>query len=110
MVSRSDSVAATLARAKCVPRVAFDGAICSNPRIMKRVLISAFLLTAVLAQAAQQPEAKVTVGKARFTVIAPECIRLEYAKDREFVDEKSMFAVGRDAVWRDFKLSSDGSN
>jgi len=52
---------------------------------MKRVLIAAFLVTAVLAQAEQQ-DAKVVVGAARFTVIAPECIRLEYAADGKFVD------------------------
>jgi hypothetical protein len=53
---------------------------------------------------------RIVVGKARFTVIAPECIRIEYAKDGKFVDAKSMFAVGRDAVWRGFQLSHDGSN
>jgi len=76
---------------------------------MKRLLILVFLLWAGLAQAEQQ-DAKVVVGNARFTVIAPECIRLEYAPDGKFVDEKSMFAVGRDAVWQDFTLTRHGSN
>ena len=89
--------------------VASVGPICSNLGIVKQLLISVFLVATVLARA-DQPEAKVVVGKARFTVIAPECVRIEYAKDGRFVDAKSMFAVGRDAVWRDFKLSRDGSN
>ena len=76
---------------------------------MKRLLILVFVLRAVLVQA-EQHEAKVVVGNARFTVIAPECIRLEYAPDGKFVDEKSMFAVGRDALWPDFKLTRTGSN
>lgn len=73
----------------------------------KRVLVLAFLLTAALSYA-EQTNHVVVVGKARFTVIAPECIRIEYAKDGAFVDAKSMFAVGRDAACRDFKLSHDG--
>lgn len=76
---------------------------------MKRVLILALFLTAVLARA-EQPDAKVVAGRARFTVVAPECIRLEYAKDGKFVDAKSLFAVGREAGWRDYKLQRDGSN
>jgi alpha-glucosidase (family GH31 glycosyl hydrolase) len=76
---------------------------------MKRLLVLVFLLRAVLAQA-EQRDAKVVIGNARFTVIAPECIRLEYAPDGKFVDEKSMFAVGRDAVWPNFKWTRDATN
>src|ERR1017187_2903375 len=72
----------------------------------RRVLVLAFLLTAALSHA-EQTNHVVVVGKASFTVIAPECIRIEYAKDGAFVDAKSMFAVGRDAACHDFKLSHD---
>jgi alpha-glucosidase (family GH31 glycosyl hydrolase) len=76
---------------------------------MRQVLLVAFL--AGVAQAyAGQPDAKVVIGNARFTVIAPECIRIEYTNDAKFVDAKSMFAVGRDAAWNDFKLSRDGND
>jgi hypothetical protein len=34
------------------------------------------------------------VGCARFSVITPGCVRLEYAADRRFVDEPSLFAAG----------------
>ena len=77
------------------------------PSISKRVLIAAFLLTAALLHA-DQTNHVIVVGAARFTIIAPECIRIEYAKDGTFVDAKSMFAVGRDAACHDFKLSRDG--
>jgi alpha-glucosidase (family GH31 glycosyl hydrolase) len=50
----------------------------------------------------------IVVGNARFTVIAPECIRIEYADDGKFVDAKTLFAVGRDAAYHDFKLGRDG--
>jgi alpha-glucosidase (family GH31 glycosyl hydrolase) len=76
---------------------------------MKRAFLLVFLVATAFARA-EQPQATVVAGRARFTVIAPECIRIEYAKDGKFVDAKSMFAVGRDAVWRGFQLSRDDSN
>ena len=77
--------------------------------MIRQLLIVAFLAAAAPAHAGQ-PDAKVVIGDARFTVIAPECIRIEYAKDGKFVDDKSMFAVGRDAAWNDFKLSRSGND
>ncbi len=74
--------------------------------MMRQLLIAGFLAAAAVAYAGQ-PDAKVVVGNARFTVIAPECIRIEYAKDGKFVDDRSMFAVERDAAWNDFKLTRD---
>ncbi|MGD1002383.1 MAG: TIM-barrel domain-containing protein [Candidatus Brocadiia bacterium] len=77
---------------------------------MMRQLLIAALLAAAAAAYAGQPDAKVVIGDARFTVIAPECIRIEYAKDGKFVDDKSMFAVERDAAWNDFKLIHEGDD
>ena len=77
--------------------------------MIRQLLIVAFLAAAAPAHA-EQPDAKVVAGDARFTVIAPECIRIEYAKDGKFVDDNSMFAVERDAAWNDFKLSRDGND
>jgi len=37
------------------------------------------------------------VGGARFTVVTPECIRLEYQAEGQFIDAPSMFAAGRAA-------------
>ncbi|MBX7247191.1 MAG: glycoside hydrolase family 31 protein [Candidatus Sumerlaeaceae bacterium] len=39
-----------------------------------------------------------TFGPARFTVIAPECIRIEYQPDGKFIDDSSLFAVNRSAT------------
>ncbi len=40
----------------------------------------------------------VTVGGARFTVVTPECVRMEYHPEGHFIDAPSMFAVGRDVL------------
>ncbi len=70
---------------------------------MRRVLALGFLLAATVLHA-EKPGPVIVAGSARFTVIAPTCIRLEFAPDGKFVDAPSMFAVGRDAAFRDFKL------
>jgi len=49
----------------------------------------------------------VIIEKARFTVIAPECIRLEYAPTGAFIDQPSLFAVDRDAKSSDFSLMEE---
>ena len=41
---------------------------------------------------------------ARFTVIAPECILLEYSERETFIDAKSLFAVNRHAALGTFEL------
>jgi alpha-glucosidase (family GH31 glycosyl hydrolase) len=52
---------------------------------------------------------RIAVGKARFTVIAAECIRLEYSESGQFVDAPSLFAVNRAAGTTAFTLhSSEG--
>ncbi|MBI3553761.1 MAG: DUF5110 domain-containing protein [Elusimicrobia bacterium] len=48
------------------------------------------------------------MGPARFTVIAPELIRLEYQKDGRFVDEPSLFAVERGVVFEGFREERSG--
>src|SRR5579859_1516373 len=41
------------------------------------------------------PHAVVTVGNARFTVLAPQLIRLEWAGDRKFEDHASLVFLNR---------------
>lgn len=57
------------------------------------------------------PLAQVTnpiiVGNARFTVIAPECIRLEYAESGKFIDEPSLFAIHRTARYDEFIMQKN---
>ena len=49
------------------------------------------------AAAASGPPNPVTVGNARFTVVTPNCVRLEYVPGGQFVDAPSLFAVKRAA-------------
>ncbi|MFH1538290.1 MAG: TIM-barrel domain-containing protein, partial [bacterium] len=49
----------------------------------------------------------IAIGNARFTVIAPECIRIEYSKYGKFIDAPSYFAVNRDAAYTDFELTEE---
>lgn len=49
-------------------------------------------------------------GNVRFTVITPECIRIEYAPTGKFIDARSTFAVDRTARTEDFKSEKTGSS
>ena len=56
------------------------------------------------------PANPVIVGKARFSVLTPNCIRIESAgTDGKFVDLPSLFAVNRKAKFDDFKLEKEGA-
>ena len=46
----------------------------------------------------------VVAGNARFTVISSVCIRIEYAENKNFVDERTLFAENRDNTFSDFEL------
>ena len=51
----------------------------------------------------------VVVGKARFSVLTPHCVRIESAgADGKFVDLPSLFAINRGAKFNDFKLKKEG--
>lgn len=47
-------------------------------------------------------------GKARFTVITPQCVRIEYAPEGGFTDARSLFAYERNARWDGFQAKRDG--
>ena len=51
----------------------------------------------------------VVVGPARFTVVTPQCIRLEYSPAGHFVDAPSYFAANRDARWPDAKVTAESN-
>lgn len=61
----------------------------------------ALLFLPASASAALNP---VVLGRARFTVIAPECVRLEYSPSGRFVDAPSLFGYERGARDDDFTL------
>ncbi len=46
-------------------------------------------------------------GNARFTVITPNCIRIEQAPSGIHLDERSLFAVGRDVRFDQFEVKRD---
>src|SRR4051812_15519681 len=50
---------------------------------------------------------QVVAGQARFTVITPECIRLEYNPAGKFIDEPSYFAINRDTRDADARVSTE---
>lgn len=52
----------------------------------------------------------VVLGKARFTIIAPELIRMEYATDGKFVDERTLFAANRDTLCHSFSIKKEGNH
>lgn len=64
------------------------------------------LFLVLLATAASADPGQVVLGPARFTVIAPECVRLEYQPDGKFIDAPSLFAANREARDTDATISS----
>jgi alpha-glucosidase (family GH31 glycosyl hydrolase) len=59
------------------------------------LLLATFVL--ILSRASVAEENPVLSGNARFTVITPNLIRIEYNENRRFVDDPSLFAIQRDA-------------
>lgn len=51
----------------------------------------------------------VQVKNARFTVITPECIRLEYSPLEKFVDDPSLFAAVRGKEWDQYVRQENGT-
>ncbi len=52
----------------------------------------------------------IVVGSARFSVLTPNCIRLEYARDGKFIDAPSLFAINRAARFEAFKVEKRGKS
>jgi alpha-glucosidase (family GH31 glycosyl hydrolase) len=62
------------------------------------MLLAFVALAGVLAlPAPTRAASQATLGTARFTVVTPNCIRLEYAENAHFLDEPTWFAVNRTA-------------
>jgi hypothetical protein len=72
---------------------------------------TAFLLAVVAIGTAHvfaDPSGVEILGPARFTVITPQLIRMEYAGDGKFVDAASWFARDRDVRDTDYQAKRDG--
>jgi hypothetical protein len=63
-----------------------------NFRLLSLVSVFTFLISV---PAIASP---ITIGHARFTVIAPQVIRMEYSATNQFIDEPSLFAINRKAA------------
>ncbi len=74
-----------------------------------RFFVLVLLLVVSIFRPAPAAPNPVTVGKARFTVITPNCIRVEYAPSGRFVDAPSLFAVRR-AARGGFRLTRGTAN
>ncbi|MCX6150610.1 MAG: DUF5110 domain-containing protein [Ignavibacteriales bacterium] len=56
----------------------------------------------------QQASDKIVVdGKVRFTVISPECIRLEFSESGKFIDSPSLFAANRNTNFAGFNTKNE---
>lgn len=77
-------------------------------------VLSATLLVAAPVVAQQQPTTptgqpgQITVGEARFTVVSPLCVRLEYAPHNGFVNAPTLFAINRGARDAKAKITRQG--
>jgi hypothetical protein len=49
-----------------------------------------------------------TIGAARFTVITPQLIRMEYSPNGQFIDSPSWFARNRSARYTDYRAHRTG--
>ncbi|BCM88917.1 oligosaccharide 4-alpha-D-glucosyltransferase [Abditibacteriota bacterium] len=56
------------------------------------------------------PQNPIVVGGARFSVLTPNCIRIEYARDGKFVDLPSLFAINRQTRFDGFKLEKSANS
>lgn len=54
------------------------------------------------------PQATITSGQARFTVLTPQLIRLEWSADSHFEDRASLVFINRRLPVPDFKTSTKG--
>jgi alpha-glucosidase (family GH31 glycosyl hydrolase) len=76
----------------------------------KTLLLALCLAIPLVGMAAQTDDAGMaTVGKARFTVITPTLIRMEYAPDGKFVDAPSWYAADRQARFDRAEIRRDGA-
>jgi alpha-glucosidase (family GH31 glycosyl hydrolase) len=55
-------------------------------------------------------DSQVTVGSARFTVITPNLIRIEFADNGKFTDERTLFAANRSVRFDGAHITQDGKN
>src|SRR3954466_14887081 len=70
---------------------------------MSRVLKTLALLLAMCSVAGADDPGVINAGNARFTVITPNLIRIEYSENKKFIDDRSLFAINRSSRLESFK-------
>jgi len=66
-------------------------------RALITLQIAFYLVASLFGIATASASNPVTIGDARFTVITPECIRMEYSPEHRFVNNPTLFAMERNA-------------
>src|SRR4051794_14853739 len=77
-------------------------------RAQKLKCAAVLALVLLFAAPARAENPLIVSGDTRFTVISPNLIRIEHAKNGKFLDDRSLFALNREARFTDFKLTHDG--
>src|SRR5450631_277652 len=84
------------------------------PGTIPAALFASLFLTTSFAQQiykpAVDPKAVVVEGQARFTVLTPEMIRVEWSADSKFEDRPSFVALNRELPVPKFKQSAEGQD
>ena len=80
----------------------------NTPLSFRRLFCLLAVLCLLAGRGVAAPANPLVVGNARFTVLTPLCIRLEYAPGGKFVDQPSLFAANRQARSDAFHLTQAG--
>lgn len=72
-------------------------------------IVLSFLLAVAGAATGATKDATVVAGNARFTVLTPELVRMEWAEDGRFEDRASLTFVNRDLAVPEFKVTRSRS-
>jgi len=68
------------------------------------ILTAIILLTGIFNSYSKEYKNPLVFGNNRITLITPTLIRLEYAENAQFIDDKTLFAYHRDSLLLDFKV------
>ncbi len=74
---------------------------------MKKNILLLFALSFLIGSDSFSQENPIVLGNARFTIITPELVRLEYALDRKFIDAPTLFAVNRNSRCDEFEVTTN---
>lgn len=73
-----------------------------------KIILSWVFITSLVANTQAQTKNPVVIGNARFTFITSGLVRMEYALNKQFIDEPTLFASQREVSFQDFNVESKG--